>query len=141
MFEECSSDNAKRAFRLLDALAVLFRKRLLSDISEPAANSFAISGRKNVDCTRLDAILQILIASQFLYTRVGNAKEKGRRQTYYIPNRLLWPARGLDPHGQHARVSLKAADLWASADKGTDLPFDESDEPSSQMELFGEQHE
>ncbi|TWT66270.1 hypothetical protein Pla123a_47940 [Posidoniimonas polymericola] len=138
MFEDCSSDNAKRAFQLLDALAVLFRKRLLSDISEPAANSFAISGRKNFDCTNLDAILQILIASQLLYTRLGNAKEKGRRQTYYVPNRLLWPARGLDPHGQHARVSLKAADLWASADRGADLPFSEGDGASPQMELFGE---
>lgn len=138
MFEDCSSENAARAYRLLDGLAILFRKRLLSPISEPAANSFSISRRSDLAVGQLDEVLQVLIAAQLMYTRIGNAKDQGRRQTYYVPNRMLWPARGLDPHGQHARVSLKAGDLWAAADRGTAFPFEEEDQSSAQLELFEE---
>jgi hypothetical protein len=50
---------------------------------------------------------------------------------------MLWPARGLDPHGQHARVSLLATDLWNAADQGKALPFEEKVSPDFvQMELF-----
>jgi hypothetical protein len=60
-------------------------------------------------------------------------------QNYYVPNRMLWPERGLDPHGQHARVSMPAADLWAAADKNRPIPFsDENEKETSQPRLFNE---
>lgn len=137
--EGCSSEDAKRAFQLLDQLAILFRTRLLKHQSEPRAVSFTISGRKGYEIRPLKRVLETLISAQLLYVRMGTAKDSGRQERYYVPNRLLWPARGLDPHGQHARVSLIADDLWKAADQGKALPFEEKT-PSEfvQMELFNE---
>ena len=78
-----------------------------------------------------------------LYERIGPAKDRGLREKYYVPNRMLWPSIGLDLHGQHARASLKAKDLLAAAD-GRDIPVkkepkDVKTEPKdNQMEMFNE---
>lgn len=137
--EGCSRDDAKRAYQLLDQLAILFRERLRKHQSEPRANSFTISGRKGYAIEPLKRVIETLIASQLVYVRTGAAKDKGRQERYYVPNRLLWPARGLDPHGQHARVSLLASDLWNAADQGKALPFETKEESDYiQMELFSE---
>jgi hypothetical protein len=135
----CSREDAKRAFQLLDQLAILFRERLHKHQSEPRAISFTISGRKGYDIGPLKRVLETLVSAQFLYVRMGTAKDSGRQERYYVPNRLLWPARGLDPHGQHARVSLMAHDLWIAADQGKALPFEEKvTSEFVQMELMYE---
>jgi len=137
--EGCSSEDAKRAFQLLDQLAILFRERLLKHQSEPRANSFTISGRKGYSMEPLRRVLETLISSQLLYVRTGAAKDNGRQERYYVPHRMLWPARGLDPHGQHARVSLLATDLWNAAALGKALPFEEKvTSEFVQMDLFNE---
>ena len=118
----CSRQDAQRCYRMLDQLAILFRDRLLNHKSEPRANSFTISGQEEELMEELNHLFDILREAQLMYMRSGSAKEKGRREWYYVPNRLLWPDRGLDPHGQHARVSIRAADLWAAADKNKPLP-------------------
>lgn len=135
--ENCSRDTAKRAFQLLDNLAVLFRERLLKHKSEPRATSFTISSADESTMDKLNPVLEVLVAAQLLYVRSGPAKEKGRRESYFVPNRMLWPARGLDPHGQHARVSLPAVELWHAADLNKPIPFSDSDEATSkQPRLF-----
>lgn len=137
--EGCSGESARRANQLLDNLAVLFRERLLKHKSEPRANSFTISGRGDAVMKDLGELLDILAAAQLIYVRSGAAKDKGKRESYYVPNRLLWPDRGLDPHGQHARVSIPAAALWAAADANQPIPFDDDDGPDSQQpRLFHE---
>jgi hypothetical protein len=137
--EGCSRDDARRAHQLLDQLAVLFRERLLKHKSEPRANSFTISGRKNLAMEPLAGVIEILVTAQLIYVRAGAAKDKGRQERYYVPNRMLWPSRGLDPHGQHARVSLLASDLWDAAEKNKPLPFEDREEKESvQMDLFNE---
>ena len=141
--EGCSQVDAKRVYNLFDQLAILFRKRLEEHQSEPRAISLTISALTDATAKDLLPLLTIARAAQLLYVRSGPAKERGRRETYYVPNRMLWPVRGIDPHGQHARVSLKAADLLAAAE-GTSLPFsasadDEAEEPAPpeiQRELF-----
>jgi hypothetical protein len=120
--EGCSRKQAEQIYNLFDKLAVLFRERLEKHQSEPRAISFSISGATEEVMDQLRPLLDIARKAQLLYARTGPAKEKGRLQTYYVPNRMLWPVRGLDPYGQHARVSLKASDLWSAA-QGTDLPF------------------
>jgi hypothetical protein len=138
--EGCSRDNARRAYQLLDNLAILFRERLLKHKSEPRANSFTISRQNDAGMQELESVLDILVAAQLLYVRSGAAKEKGKRESYYVPNRMLWPDRGLDPHGQHARVSIPAGELWAAADKNRPIPFDDDDEKDSpQPRLFHEE--
>jgi len=138
--EGCSREDANRAYQLLDQLAILFRERLLKHQSEPRANSFTVSGKKGYAIEPLRRVIETLISSQLLYVRMGSAKDKGRQERYYVPNRMLWPARGLDPHGQHARVSLLASDLWSAADQGKALPFDEKvGSELIQMELFNDE--
>ena len=140
--EGCSREDAKRLYSLFDQLAILFRKRLEKHESEPGAISFTISSMSTSNAEELIRVLDIASAAQLLYARSGPAKERGRRETYYVPNRMLWPVRGLDPHGQHARVSIKAEYLLAALD-GSSIPFtskkdkDESQEP--QKGLFHEE--
>lgn len=114
----CSSEDGDRVYRLVDALALLFRERLLHHKSEPGALSFTISGRDAEEMKKLAHLLDILRKAQLLYLRDGPAKDSGKREIYYVPNRMLWPARGLDPHGQHARVSISASALWEAAERG-----------------------
>lgn len=123
----CSQQDAKHCYQLLDQLATHFRERLFKHTSEPRANSFTISSQKDEYMTDLNRLIEILREGQLLYVRSGVAKEKGRREWYYVPNRLLWPERGLDPHGQHARVSLPASVLWEAAFNNRPIPFEPKD--------------
>jgi hypothetical protein len=137
LVEGCSREDAVHAFQLMDNLALLFRERLLHQKSEPTANSFTISGSNAKARESLSHIIEILRKAQLLYARTGAAKDKGRRETYYVPNRMLWPDRGLDPHGQHARVSIGATDLWSAAKDNRPLPFND-ETPLEQETLWYE---
>jgi len=117
----CSREQGQQLHSLLDQLAVLFRERLMSDISEPRATAFSISEADDPHMDELRRLLLIARKAQYLYMYSGVAKTEGRREYYYVPNRMLWPARGLDPIGQNARVSLRASELWAAATAGKRL--------------------
>ena len=114
----CSMEDGQRAFHLMDALAILFRERLERHSSEPCAVSFTISGQDESHFADLMRVIEILRKGQLLYLRSGPAKDHGQRETYYMPNKFLWPIRALDPHGQHARVSIPAGVLWKAANDG-----------------------
>lgn len=133
--EGCSSDMAKMIYDLFDNLALHFRERLLRHKSEPRANSFSISQRAPDVMEELEPLLTIAQKAQMLYVREGPAKAQGKRETYYIPNRVLWPIRELDPHGQHARVSLRASTLLQAA-MGKRIPLSTGDESQDSLELF-----
>ena len=138
--EGCSRSGAKQIYALFDQLAILFRKRLDAHQSEPRANSFTISSMSVEEEKELLRLLDFARAAQLLYLRSGPAKERGRRETYYTPNRMLWPIRGLDPHGQHARVSIKAKYLIAALN-GTPIPTgvdDRDEQKADQRGLFHE---
>lgn len=130
--EDCSTEDGGRAYRLLDALAKYFRHRLLYHGSEPSALSFTISGRETPIMEKLSHLLDILRKAQLLYVRSGSAKDIGGIENYYVPNRILWPARGLDPHGQHARVSIQARVLWQAAESGA-ISIDVGDEGQGRL--------
>ena len=120
----CTKEQSDQIARLFDALARLFRKRLGTGCSEPRATSFTISGGETGERAELDELLVIARKALLVYVRVGPAKDAGSREVYYVPARMLWPTRGLDPLGQHARVSLKARDLMAAA-RGAASPWTE----------------
>lgn len=122
----CSSDQAKKIHHLFDALAVLFRKRLMHHKSEPRAIVFSISGLNEDYEKDILPMLDIARRANFLYVRTGPSKDDGKLEPYYVPNRLLWPSRGLDPQGQYARVSLKAFDIIAAMN-GTPFPYNEEE--------------
>ena len=137
--EDCSTEDGDRAYRLFDALAVHFRKRLLDGKSEPRALSFTISTPEPPIPEELTRLIEILRKAQLLYIRSGPAKAEGRKEPYFVPNRILWPDRGLDPHGQHARVSIPADVLWNAAKSGRINWRHQETEDDRQMELWNEQ--
>lgn len=121
----CSDEDARLLRRLFEQLAQLFRDRLRSSGSEPRATSFSISGEEQGEnFTELQRLLKIARRATLLYLREGAAKDYGSREYYYVPNRILWPIRGLDPQGQHARVSLPASRLLGAARGETTLKVD-----------------
>ena len=119
--DNCSTKQAIQIKNLFENLILLFKERLDSDISEPRAITFTISARKDLSEQKneeLNELLRISREAQILYDRVSTAKDDGQREIYYVPNRLLLPIRGLDVVGQHARVSIKAPELYAAAIDG-----------------------
>lgn len=127
----CSRENAVSVFHMLDRLADLFRSRLLKHQSEPRAITFSISEQFTDEYAELKELLQIAREAQLIYQYTSTAKDHARTDTYYVPNRILWPARGLDPHGQHARVSIKARDLLAAARENIAIPSEGHEELES----------
>ena len=112
----CSDEDAGQLYRLFEQLAQFFRGRLHGSGSEPRATSFSVSGRvQTKNFKELERLLKIARRATLLYIREGAAKDYGSREYYYVPNRILWPVRGLDLQGQHARVSLPADRLLAAA--------------------------
>lgn len=131
--EGCSQKEALQVYKLFDNLAIHFRERLVHHKSEPRAIAFTISDVEYEHYHDLIELLTIARKAQILYVYTSSAKDLGKRETYYVPNRILWPDRGLDPHGQHARVSLKARNLWAAAADNKKIPLvsePKSHEPS-----------
>ena len=84
---------------------------------------------------KLNSLTELLRKAQLLYIRSGPAKDDGKRETYYVPNKILWPIRGLDPHGQHARVSIPADVLWDAAE-GEKIDLKPDSQDNEQMELW-----
>jgi len=125
LVDGCSTAQAKQIASLFEKLASLYKRRLSSDISEPRAIAFSISMWTEELRAQIMPLLRIAQEAQILYVREGAAKDDGKREPYYVPNRLLWPNYGLDPVGQHARVSLKAAEIWAAAN-GREFVFEET---------------
>ncbi len=131
----CGDEDARKIERLFEQLAQLFRARLFDKGAEPRATSFSISGREQEPYgTELDRLLKIARRAALLYDREGSAKDHGSREYYYVPNRILWPVRGLDVQGQHARVQLPAARLLAAAKGEANLKMEDAKEVFSQGE-------
>jgi hypothetical protein len=133
---DCSTLQATQTKNLFENLVLLFRERLHSDVSEPRAITFSISAKdklNDIQEKELYELLRIAREAQILYDRESSAKEAGERETYYVPNRLLLPTRGLDVVGQHARVSIQAMELYKAAVENKKI---NSKEDSSQQTLF-----
>lgn len=136
VIEECTRDQAKAVKNLFDELAVFFRERLLTHESEPRVITFTISGMTKEYESTLIPLIDIARRAQLLYVRYGPSKDDGRREPYYVPNRMLWPIRGLDPNGQAGRASIKASDLVAATNGKTIPAKSSSKEGAVQGDLF-----
>ncbi|WP_028875883.1 ATP-binding protein [Teredinibacter turnerae] len=134
----CTAETAKHVENLFNGLAELFRSRLLDEsCSEPRAIAFTISAKSDEIMGQLLPILGVARRAQLLYVRSGSAKDQGAKEDYYIPNKMLWPSRGLDPVGQHARVSIQAGSLVDCALNKTSIPYKSTKEIQlSQPGLF-----
>ena len=135
----CSGEKAEQIFNLFENLSILFQKRLRSDISEPRAITFTISEVGSPEYQKVFELLNIARKAQILYTYFSSAKDDGGKETYFVPNRILWPSKKLDPCGQHARVSIRASNLWEAAKNNTPIPVNGSEaQGQNQQEIFGE---
>jgi hypothetical protein len=141
--ENCSSEQAKQVHQLFNHLMILFRNRLKTHKSEPRAITFTVSQKTTHEkiYNQVKDLLNIARKSQILYTRTSRSKDDGKLETYYIPNRLLFPSFGLDPEGQHARVSLKVTDLWNAAEKNTPIPYGDDNETVKQQKTLFDNYE
>lgn len=133
--DDCTKEQAKQIFNLVSALGDYFRDRLFNHLSEPRIITFTISDRTPDSDEQLMPILALMRKAQIMYRRSGTAKDAGRQEDYYTLNRLFWPARGLDPHGQHGRASIRATALITSMNTGK---FPTVIEPGTQRGLFDE---
>ncbi|MBE2219211.1 MAG: hypothetical protein IAE90_13455 [Ignavibacteria bacterium] len=125
--EGCSTKQAKQVFQLFDNLMILFRERLLHHKSLPRAIEFFISERDSKVMESIQPLLDISQKAQLLYTRLGSSKDQGRKEIFYIPNRILLPSRGLDPQGQHDRAAIKAKDIYNAAFSNKKFPAEKKD--------------
>lgn len=135
----CSAEQAKQIYSLFDKLMILFSQRLKADISEPRAIVFSISALEEVDKRQIDELrhlIEISMKAQYMYMRRRSGKEKGTQVTLFVPNRMLFPARGLDVHGQFSHVSIKAGDLCNAAFRNKDIPSFINESNVVQLELF-----
>lgn len=133
----CTSDDAKKISRLFTKIAEYFRQRLLTHESEPRVVTFVVSERDHPKWPELERLLKLSERAQILYVRDGTSKRGGGRETYYVPNRMLWPRYGLDAVGQHGRASLRVRDLWAAAESGVPIVGgDPEHEGGAQGSLF-----
>ena len=82
--------------------------------------------------------MDIARKAQILYQRTSSAKDDGQREPYYVPNRMLWPQRGLDPVGQYSHVSIRAKALFDTAISNSRIPFNMKDKIESQLSMFGD---
>ena len=140
---DCTWETAKKIYRLVDQLAVLFKHRLKTHASEPRAISFSISAWPRLsddESVELQNILKIARRAQILFKRLSTGKTNGRADEYYTFDRLLWIDRGLDPVGQNARVSVEAQYLLEAARTGKPLPIssDAKRVGADSPELFNE---
>lgn len=111
--EGCTKEDADHLKNLFTALGHYFRERLELHESEPRVLTFTISRASPEDMRFLDKLFGIAQVAQLLYIRSGSSRTRGVREDYYTPNRILWPARGLDVHGQHGRASIPSTELVA----------------------------
>jgi len=134
---DCSEEQANHVFHLFENIMVLFKARLMSDISEPRAVTFVISEPTDELMSALNPLLELAEKAQLLYTRSGGKhKHTGKKVTVYVPNRILLLKYGLDPHGQYASVYLKARDLYSAAFSNQKIPFTAGTEDTTQASLF-----
>jgi hypothetical protein len=133
----CTPQDTIKIASLLTRLTEYFRVRLLTHHSEPRVLVFSISGFSPEEHSELLRLLYLAEEAQLVYVRTGVAKSGGGRENYYVLNRILFPAYGLDVQGQNGRASLKAGDLLAAAESNRPIPVaPEDDDLVSQGELF-----
>lgn len=121
----CTSEEGEHIHRMFDRVMILFKKRLISNISEPRAVVFSLTGEKGytAEYEYICKLINISCKAQMLYTRISSGKRLGSKILYYVPNRMLLPDRGLDVKGQYSQVAIRVVDLYESIIKDNDLPF------------------
>lgn len=127
--DNCSKDLGKQINNFFNQLVDYLKRRLRDDkISEPRALNFIISEIEPEMEEKINEIIAASLKSILLYERTISHKATGKKLPLYVPNRMMLPAYGLDPHGQYSHFPIKAKDFLAAAVYNKQLPFFADDE-------------
>jgi len=134
--EDCSTDLAKNINNFFDQLMIYLKRRLSDEtISEPRALNFIISQRIKDHEDKVNEIIDFCLRSTLLYKRTISHKSTGVKLDLYVPNRLLLPAYGLDPHGQYSHFPIPAKSFIEAAYYNKPIPFFKDDDDNNVEQL------
>jgi hypothetical protein len=117
--KNCTEEDAKQLKLFLENFALRLKEKLINPKStEKQILSFTIEDLDQFDKKmEIKNMLNIAIQAGLIYTRIGPNKSGGRT-TWYTPNRLFWPSRGLDPVGQNGRMNIKSEEIFQMMNVG-----------------------
>jgi len=122
--DNCSKDLAKQLNNFYDQLIDYLKRRLKDEkISEPRALNFIISEIEPEMEGKIYEIIDASLKSTLIYERTISHKATGKKLPLYVPNRMMLPTHGLDPHGQYSHFPIKGKDFLAAAINNKPLPF------------------
>lgn len=122
--DNCSADLAKQLNNFYNQLVDYLKRRLKDEkISEPRALNFIISEIEPEMEEKINEIIDASLKSTLLYERTISHKANGKKLPLYVPNRMMLPTHGLDPHGQYSHFPIKGKDFLAAAINNKPLPF------------------
>ena len=136
--ENCPKDLGKHLNNFYNQLIIYLKKRLKDDaISEPRALNFIISKSSEEQQKKINEIINVSLKSTLLYKGMIGHKSTGVKIPLYIPNRLMLPSHGLDPHGQYSHFPITAQAFLDAAYKNIEIPFfAEEQDNFNQLEIL-----
>ncbi|MCA0364244.1 MAG: hypothetical protein LCH67_09370 [Bacteroidetes bacterium] len=127
--DNCTKELAKQINNFYNQLIEYLKKRLKDEkISEPRALNFIISEIEPEMEDKINEIIYASLKSTILYERIISHKATGKKLPLFVPNRMMLPTHGLDPHGQYSHFAIKGKDFIAAAINNKPLPFFAEDE-------------
>ncbi|WP_319482933.1 hypothetical protein [uncultured Draconibacterium sp.] len=122
--DNCSKELGKHINNFYNQLVEYLKKRLKDEtISEPRALNFIVSDIDPSMNERITEIIDASLKSTLLYERSIPHKSTGEKLPLYVPNRMILPSHGLDPHGQYSHFPIKGKDFLEAAINNKPLPF------------------
>lgn len=122
--DNCTKDLGKQINNFYNHLVEYLKKRLKDEkISEPRALNFIISEIEPKMEDKIYEIIDASLKSTLLYERSISHKATGKKLPLYVPNRMMLPSHGLDPHGQYSHFAIKGKDFLEAAINNKSLPF------------------
>lgn len=136
--ENCTEDMRTAINNFFNQLMIYLKKRLKNEeISEPRALNFIVSKSDVLYKDKVDEIIEACLKSTLLYKRMVSHKSTGQKLPLYVPNRMMLPTHGLDPHGQYSHFPITYKAFAEAAFNNKEIPFfAEDDNNQSQLELI-----
>lgn len=135
--ENCTEELCTAINNFFNQLMIFLKKRLKdSEISEPRALNFIVSSPKDIYKKEVDVIINACLKSTLLYKRMVSHKSTGEQLPLFVPNRLMLPAHGLDPHGQYSHFPITYKAFYEAAYKNKEIPFFAEDNNTDQLEII-----
>lgn len=135
--ENCTEDMLIAINNFFNQLMIYLKKRLKNEeISEPRALNFILSKSDDIYKEKVDAIIEACLKSTLLYKRMVSHKSTGKKLPLYVPNRMMLPSHGLDPHGQYSHFPITYKAFADAAFQNKEIPFfAEENDNQNQLEL------